>query len=125
MATTTQPYLSVKLFGDGLVTKIDETYRWDAGERLEKFVNLVTTDGPKTIDFSDVDNVYLIVIKSKSPVTLHMTIDGSTVALETDGFFSIRPTANMISLMTSFQIEATQETAQKIEVRVYGEAPPA
>lgn len=118
--TNTQPYMNVKLFGDGRLTKLDTSIRWDHGESLERFIKLSSADGPKTVDYSDIDNISLIVVYSEKPTIIHITESGNTVALQTSGFFSLSATETLMANLTQLQIEATSTETQEVQVRIYG-----
>lgn len=113
------PILKVRLTGDD-VTNDDVDYTWTPNEKSEITLSLVASDGYQSIDFSDINSIRMILLKSTSAFSILFTVGSEDITFSVRDIMMFSPSAAFMESLTYFGIRASTETAQKIEVRLYG-----
>lgn len=120
--------LIIQLSGTG-INAFKTTDTWQPDTQIEQTISLVDTDGDVNIDFSEVNNVKTILLKSDSyfDLTIKMNVlIGSTVSEQTmifnTNYFLLNPYSTTRGNITSLSISTTETTAILVDCRIYGVA---
>ena len=116
---TTDPKLKINLTGDD-VNVFTKAITWVKGEQVEKTINLIDTDGLKSVSYSDIDNVKAIIFQSDSQFKIATTANAITSEVIVDGIFVLTPESTYWSTITDISISTDSITAISVNYRIYG-----
>lgn len=119
------PSLRIQLSGTG-VTSLDNTSSWALENKLEDTYSLNVTDGSLTLDFSNIENMKLLIFEGSGSyiVTLNQIDSASEsipITIDYNCPFVLPTTQAFIDTLSSVQISTSSTTDVTITVRAYGE----
>lgn len=115
----TDPKFKYEISGDDVNIFMD-SLTWVRDEQIEKTINIVNTDGLKSIEYADIDNVSLVLFKSDSSFKVTITAGGITSETVVNNIFIFDPEATYWSTVTDISISTDSITAISVNYRIYG-----
>lgn len=119
----TNPVLTTKLSGTEIVNGFTRNKSWTAKEQIEKVIKIIDTDGEKEINFSDVESINALILKSDNDFVLRFTT--SEVApnegmIFKGRFIHLEGNTDFLSSLTGLYLSTEETTAIFVDIRVYG-----
>jgi len=106
---------------DNLSILMNKTISWVSDEKLQQTIKLGSSDGPYTIDISEINNVKAIAVYGTSPFMFGLTTDYTVSVIEVENMILYTPAEYNREFLSSVSITALNITSSNYEVYVYGE----
>jgi hypothetical protein len=119
MAST--PVFNIRLTGEENVTILNENVTWTPIDKYEATLTMKVGDAPKTIDYSVVEKVRLMVFYGAGSFIVTETVGTEVIAHEVQDVFVLTPTVAYRNSITSITVSTTSTSDIEIQCRVYGE----
>lgn len=110
--------LNVKLLGKEILTELDEIIQFSTKTKKEQDYYLNSGDSAEVIDYSDVNNIRVIVFLSDSPFNIALVEGVNTINLKIKEFFVLTP--DDLTTIDSIMLSSLTATSHYIQVRFYG-----
>lgn len=112
-------YCSIKLQGKGIIREKEYPVIMSTVSKKEQDYYMNSLDSAETIDYSDVENIRLIIFYSDYPFSLKFTKDTNEITIPVQDVFVLAP--NAMTGFDSIELASLNETDHLIEVKFYGE----
>ena len=124
MATSQTPTFRIIISGSD-ITGLDETNTFTLENKVETSYTIVDTDGNKTLDFSNIENMKSIIFDGSGIFDVTITVGGGAniISFPCDGSIPmvLPVTQTFMSTVDSITISTTSTTDVQVSVRAYGE----
>ena len=113
--------LERRITGYGSVTALNATTSWTYSDKLEVDFVGNSSDGARTIDLTNINDIVFMSFESDSAFTLTITAGGNTIAFGVNDIFEFSPTDVFEATITSLTVTSLSASDTTISVRLYGE----
>jgi len=124
MATSQTPTFRIVISGSD-VTSLDESNSFTLENKIETSYTIVDTDGNKTLDFSNIENMKTILFDGSGAFNVTVTVGGgaNVITFPCDGSIPmILPiTQTFMGTVDSITISTASTEDVQVSVRAYGE----
>ena len=116
------PTLKLQLIGSLAVSEFLKEMTWTKETQYEQTFYIKDTDSDVTVDYSNVENIRMMIFRSTADFTVKITTAIGTFPMSVQDVLTFSPDATLALAITAITISTASTTDQTIDVQVFGES---